>query len=755
MQLLEALPTPLAQASQWLASSFSSEAASQSLFPFIPKPIKLAFFLVLALNARSWPGVWHFRVFRSVINYRLNELFNKRGDSHKFLTSISPIGKSVFPTADGSDSGAISVLKAWAALDDCDFNGHLSNSCYAKNLDPARMQAWVEWCPALFTDGAWVALGGAHYHYIREIPMNASYEIRMSIGGWDEKWIYLVAKFVSHPKKNSKSKSHTSKAGTTIPSITTPSTPLVAEPSTPGEPALNANEKATLLDTSHVDTRLAAKPTLRTHDDDGALIHCVAVSTYCCKHGRVTVPPKVVLAISGFSLTEVGDSSNWEHAKRLRERGPARMTEFLRGGWKTEENKFWELSPEVEVERITLRYSIVTCGWQILGADHSGFTSTTTISAFDMRAGNPTNSSVNDMTYSPPPLPEYLSRSHNLGIIVGVPTDEEVKAIHDTIRAVNSVSNFPALYDHKLSTQLAQYLFTVQMAVYRNEYPSSIFPVENTYTPPTVPSHIPIPLEPIVGAPTDGELESAHGVVRAMDNLANSPFFDSALSVKLSQHLFNIQFARYIQDSNQGHFTQKPANFPASSQQNENEPPIVTPNIPSDSVDQAVPQDAGSTGLGSTAPAPAQAAFSGNTAAPTPISQSNNDMDRLGLAHFDQRLEETNQLLKTISRTLFSTHFNVQRGYGAGGRYHSYLTMNNKGELPSVRNLPIVIPGSSSTLQGAITKQALADYLNFYDIGTDLIEEDTGDIKADRDADAQKVLAHYLWFGHPPASQGA
>ncbi|CAE7091048.1 unnamed protein product [Rhizoctonia solani] len=114
MQLLEALPTPLAQASQWLASSFSSEVASQSLFPFIPKPIKLAFLLVLALNARSWPGVWHFRVFRSVINYRLNELFNKRGDSHKFLTGISPIGKSVFPTTDGSDSGAISVLKAWA-----------------------------------------------------------------------------------------------------------------------------------------------------------------------------------------------------------------------------------------------------------------------------------------------------------------------------------------------------------------------------------------------------------------------------------------------------------------------------------------------------------------------------------------------------------------------------------------------------------------------------------------------------------------
>ncbi|CAE6414388.1 unnamed protein product [Rhizoctonia solani] len=350
MQLLEALPAPLAQASQWLASSFSSEAASRPLLPFIPKPIKLAFLLVLVLNAKSWPGVWHFRVFRPVISFRLNELFNKRRDSPKFLTGISPVGRSVLPAANGSDSGAISVSKAWAALDDCDFNGHLSNSCYAKNLDPARMQAWVDWCPALFGDGAWVALGGAHYHYIREIPMNASYEIRVSIGGWDQKWIYLVAKFVSHPKKGSKT--HASKANTVIPSITTPSTPLVTEPSTPGEPALNTSGNATLLDASRVDSKLASKPILRTHDDDGALINCVAVSTYCFKHGRVTVPPKVALAISGFSLTEVGDSSNWEHATRLRERGPAHMAAFLRGGWKTEETQFWELSPEVETERV-------------------------------------------------------------------------------------------------------------------------------------------------------------------------------------------------------------------------------------------------------------------------------------------------------------------------------------------------------------------------------------------------------------------
>ncbi|KAF8745666.1 Glycoside hydrolase, partial [Rhizoctonia solani] len=353
MQLLEALSAPLTQASQWLTSLFSPEDASQSLFPFVPRPVKLAVLLVLVLNARSWPGVWHFRVFKSVINYRLNELFTKRKDSYRFIASLSPIGRSVFPTADGTDPGAISVLKSWAALDDCDFNGHLSNSCYAKNLDPARMQAWVEWCPSLFQDGAWVALGGAHYHYIREIPMNASYEIRVSIGGWDEKWIYLVAKFVTRPKRKSKSSTPNahSATATSIPSITTPSTPLGTEPSTPGEPVLSSSGKVTPLDASRVDTKLTSKPVLRTHDDDGALIHCVAVSTYCCKHGRVTVPPKIALAISGFSLTEVGDSSNWEHATRLRERGSARMTEFLRGGWKTEENKFWELGPEVEADR--------------------------------------------------------------------------------------------------------------------------------------------------------------------------------------------------------------------------------------------------------------------------------------------------------------------------------------------------------------------------------------------------------------------
>ena len=32
-------------------------------------------------------------------------------------------------------------------------------------------------------------LTGTHYHFIREIPMLACYEVRTSIAAWDQKWV--------------------------------------------------------------------------------------------------------------------------------------------------------------------------------------------------------------------------------------------------------------------------------------------------------------------------------------------------------------------------------------------------------------------------------------------------------------------------------------------------------------------------------------------------------------------------------------
>ena len=44
-----------------------------------------------------------------------------------------------------------------------------------------------------------MALGGGYYNYVREIPIGADYEIWLSIGGWDEKWvcIHMVNVFLS------------------------------------------------------------------------------------------------------------------------------------------------------------------------------------------------------------------------------------------------------------------------------------------------------------------------------------------------------------------------------------------------------------------------------------------------------------------------------------------------------------------------------------------------------------------------------
>ena len=55
------------------------------------------------------------------------------------------------------------------------------------------------WFP-FFIDGGWMALGGSYYNYVGEITFGADYEIWLSVGGWDEKWVCLrlVNVFLGH-----------------------------------------------------------------------------------------------------------------------------------------------------------------------------------------------------------------------------------------------------------------------------------------------------------------------------------------------------------------------------------------------------------------------------------------------------------------------------------------------------------------------------------------------------------------------------
>ncbi|KAF8600144.1 hypothetical protein BDV93DRAFT_286225 [Ceratobasidium sp. AG-I] len=143
--------------------------------------------------------------------------------------------------------------------------------------------------------------------------------------------------------------------------------------------------------------------------------------------------------------------------------------------------------------------------------------------------------------YTPPELPTYLSNTFTLKPVIGVPTDEEVKLIHSVIRAVENASHVPALFNPALSADLAHHLFEVQMARYKSKYTFPIFS-DITYTPPEVPSHMNILLEPVVIAPSDDQIRSAQAAFRFAEGMASVPsMYDADLSMQLSQHLFDLQ----------------------------------------------------------------------------------------------------------------------------------------------------------------------------------------------------------------------
>ncbi|KAG6834518.1 hypothetical protein H0H93_009165 [Arthromyces matolae] len=264
----------------------------------------------------------------------------------KWFDDISPIGQDpwTFETR----------YNTFAGLDDCDFNGHLSNSSYPKAVDAARFKAGLAMCSRFFAAGGSTPLAAMHFKFVREIPMLTPYEVRISIGGWDHKWIYLIAKFVTKPK----SKKH-------VASIKTPN----------GSTPTNPDEKL-----SSPTSNGKAEPEMEA---DGAILHTVGVVQLCCKIGRITIPPAIVLALSGFSVappllsTPLPDGDfasqsdsktipqryshtnpppHWIEVKRIQARTHGgswkKLKAFLKGAWKhlPVEERWWDKAMGGEVE---------------------------------------------------------------------------------------------------------------------------------------------------------------------------------------------------------------------------------------------------------------------------------------------------------------------------------------------------------------------------------------------------------------------
>ncbi|KAF8600140.1 hypothetical protein BDV93DRAFT_525562, partial [Ceratobasidium sp. AG-I] len=197
-------------------------------------------------------------------------------------------------------------------------------------------------------------------------------------------------------------------------------------------------------------------------------------------------------------------------------------------------------------------------------------------------------------TYPPPELPTYLSNTFHLKPVVGIPNDDEVKLIHSVIRAVENASHIPALCNPPLSMDLAHHLFEVQMARYKSKYTFPIFS-DITYTPPELPSHMSISLEPVIIAPSDNQIRSAQAAFRFAEGMASVPsMYDADLSMQISQHLFDLQLARYIKRTNETHYA---IHDEIASAEPGKKPSAKRPRVPIDSTfdtEQAVFEAGGS-----------------------------------------------------------------------------------------------------------------------------------------------------------------
>ncbi|KAJ7068872.1 hypothetical protein B0H15DRAFT_958133 [Mycena belliarum] len=250
--------------------------------------------LLLLLNVGSWPLVWHFRVLAPLAEFLasrwlllLRHLFSssrtKAAALEAYYSACSPV--SLHPLR------MVATDTYRATPDDCDFLLHLSNSSCAKAMDRARFRLAVNPFPNSMRCGGWAPLAATHFQFIREIPMFAPYEVRASVGAWDEKWIYVVSRFVAPPPS---SKSHKSKSSSK------------SKSSLPDSDANEGIARALVRAGSQVvSVGGALSPEI---GDSGANTPARTVTGavvqdegLCYKFGRRTVPPAVILVANGFA----------------------------------------------------------------------------------------------------------------------------------------------------------------------------------------------------------------------------------------------------------------------------------------------------------------------------------------------------------------------------------------------------------------------------------------------------------------------
>ena len=157
---------------------------------------------------------------------------------------------------------------------------------------------------------------------MKEIPFGKKYEIRTSIGAYEnDKWFYYLSKFVS--KKSAKSKKAEAKAAANTPThLATAGSHALAPEATSGSstPVPSASRDA-------IQNNLMAQAYNDLAPDEE--LNCIAITQYCFKCGRITVPPPIALAMAG--LGEHGKENHKIFEKLVKQR---KIKEYMKGGYK-------------------------------------------------------------------------------------------------------------------------------------------------------------------------------------------------------------------------------------------------------------------------------------------------------------------------------------------------------------------------------------------------------------------------------------
>lgn len=91
----------------------------------------------------------------------------------------------------------VGLLKLRARPQDCDQNKHLNNGRYLIAMDYGRF-AWfarTRMLDAVIRERIPLLIAGIDITYRREIPVDTTYTLETSLGGWDESWVYFVQTF--------------------------------------------------------------------------------------------------------------------------------------------------------------------------------------------------------------------------------------------------------------------------------------------------------------------------------------------------------------------------------------------------------------------------------------------------------------------------------------------------------------------------------------------------------------------------------